>query len=251
MENPKIKFALLPRILTGVLIAFYILSMLNKNFNLIYANITLFTLGGFEIFRLLTGIFISENIVDLLFNIFILFTIINFTENKEGTAKTAIRLLCYILGLQLLTNIVIILLYLLHPIILSNMIKPLPAIGISFLIRNILLTDNKQIQIYNNIEFSNRLLCLFTFIVFLVINIHELKAELLVSLLFGFLVCKFKDIADYLIDEERIVLFEKNDTYKFLFSLDGYVLISSDLPVFAQAPQEEVKDDIEVIDVDI
>jgi membrane associated rhomboid family serine protease len=246
METKQIKIALLPKILAGLLLVFYLLSHLNKNFNLIYANITLFTLGDLEIFRLITGIFISDNIVDLLFNIFIL-TIINYIENKEGTAKTTIRLVYYIITLQIIVHIIVLLVYILHPVILSNVIKPLPALGLSFLVRDILLTDNKQILVYKDVGFSNRLLLLFTFLLFIIINVNEFKIEAIVCVAFGFLICKFQVFANYPINEEKIVLFEKNDSYKSIFNLEGYIAVDQQL----QNIHEETKDDIEIIDVDI
>jgi hypothetical protein len=257
MENntKNIKIGFLTRVLISLVIVFYLLSNLNKNFNLIYGNITLFTFSFFEIYRMITGIFISDNWVDCLFSIFVLFTILNYTENREGTVKTAIRMLIYTISLQLFVNIAILLMYLFHPIVLSNIVKPLPAIGLSLIIRNILLTDAKHIQIYKNIEFNNRWLLIFTFITFLVVNYNEFKVEALISMPYGFFICKFQNYLDYPIDDEKILHFEKNERFKSIFNMDGWIPIEQQYTQALQQtdtkPIDGTKDDIEIIDVDI
>jgi membrane associated rhomboid family serine protease len=255
MENLKpIKFGLLTRAIITFVTLFFLLSHLNKNFTLIYANITLFTFNSLEIYRLLTSIFICENIFDYFFNIFVTLTILNFTENKEGTSKTTIRFILYTLLFQLLTNFFAFIIYFIHPVVLSNIIKPLPAISLTFIVRNILLTESRHIQVYKGIEFNNRWLMIFTLVLFLIGNFNEFKFEALIAIVYGFLVCKFRNYFDYFIVDENIQLFEKSENYKSLVTLDGFITL--DGQQYGQqgsqiATNEEVKDDIEIIDVDI
>ena len=89
--NTNLKFGIFSKTLITVLILFYTATFLNKNFNLIYANIPLFSLLKFEVYRIIPGCFISDNIIELIFNIVIVMTIINYYENKEGTIKTFIK----------------------------------------------------------------------------------------------------------------------------------------------------------------
>ena len=72
LDNRKIKIGILSKFLLGSCIIFYILSFINKNFILIYSNMTMFTIFWLEIYRLITGIFISDNLIELLLNIFII-----------------------------------------------------------------------------------------------------------------------------------------------------------------------------------
>jgi len=94
MENcltPIIKFGIFSKLIFMIVTLFYFSTYLNKNFNLIWSNIPLFSILSLEIFRFIPAIFISDNIFDLFFNYSVLFSIINFYENKEGTIKTFVK----------------------------------------------------------------------------------------------------------------------------------------------------------------
>jgi hypothetical protein len=114
-------------------------------------------------------------------------------------------------------------LYNLFPITLSYTIKPLPVIFIAYITKHLLLTEDKYIPIFPNFVFNNRFLILILLISSLIFNMTEFKLEYFMSLYFGFLLCKFSNCFNYLANNEDILHFEKNENFKFFFSINGWI----------------------------
>ncbi len=245
-NSKKIKIGIFAQFLTTTSIIFYLLSYLNKNFYLIYSNITMFTFTWYEIYRIITGIFVTDNLFDLAFNIFFIITILNHVENREGTTKTIARFFINVIIIQFLVNIIHIALFYYHPLILSFSLKPMPAISIAFIIRHVLLTDTKYIETYGGYKLNDRWVLVMSIITFLITNLSEFKIESLLSLYYGFLMCKFSKHFDTFMNDERIISFEKNDTYKSIVNLEGWVHIEE--CYFKIVPASIKEDDIEIID---
>lgn len=228
MENcltPIIKFGIFSKLIFMIVTLFYFSTYFNKNFNLIWSNIPLFSILSLEIFRFIPAIFISDNIFDLFFNYSVLFSIINFYENKEGTIKTFVKFFINVLALQLFVVVIYLLIYYFSPLIISFTIKPLPALGIALTTKHILTTDEKFINSCFSSNFNNRFLLLFFILVGFVINYGEFKFEFLISIYYGFMMCKFQKYLNYNYSEEDILHFEKNESYKFFFNLESWISI--------------------------
>jgi hypothetical protein len=245
-ETNKLKLGILSKTLCGFLIIFYIVSYFNKNFNLIYGNITLFILGNFEIYRIITGFFISESLIELILNISVIYTIINYYENYEGTTKFSVKFGINIIAFQLFILAIQIFLYFIYPIIISYYIKPIPALGVAYLVKHVLMTENKEILIYKDNKASNRWLLIIIFLVFIILNLTEFKVEIIVSLYYGFLMCKMSKLLNYNLNEDTVLLFEKNDSYKFLVGLSDWVAIENSL---LKKNVKKINIDTEVMDL--
>jgi hypothetical protein len=225
-EKHRIKFGIFSKILFTISIIFYFGVQINKNFNLIYSNIPMFTLAWMEFYRILTGIFISENIFDLVLNMIIILSIFNYNENKEGTTKFVIKFGINLIVFQIFNISIFAFIYWLFPVVISYTIKSLPSLGLAFLIKHLLLTENKFIVAYPEIKINDRWLLILISLLFFIFNINEFRIELFSGVYYGYLMCKFNNFLDNsIIDEENILHFEKNENYKFLFILDGWVLI--------------------------
>jgi len=226
MQNiSKLKFGIFSKLLIIILSLFYLSTYINRNFNLIYANIPLFSIYQFEIYRIITGIFISENNFDFILNCISVITIINYYENKEGTIKTAINLISNAVVFEIFIMILSFILYYILPIVISFTIKPMICLFISYLTKHILLTDDNILNIYPNIKFNNRFFILSIFISNIIYNLPQFKFEYCFALYFGFLICKFPKYLQNSMNEEDILHFEKNENFKFFFNLHGWVLI--------------------------
>ena len=181
-EGKKIKIGIFSQFLVTTSVIFYLMSYLNKNFYVIYANITMFTFTWFEIYRIVTGIFVTDNLFDLVFNIFFILTIINYVENREGTTKTIARFFINVVILQFIINIIHFAIFYYYPLILSYSLKPLPAISIAFIIRHALLTDTKHFDAYKGIKMNDRWVLVLSLLTFVFTNWSEFKIESLFCL---------------------------------------------------------------------
>jgi hypothetical protein len=221
----KLKFGFFSKFLLVIFSIFYLATFVNKNFFIVFSNIPFFSIFKFEIFRLITGNFISENILDLFLNISITITILNYYENIQGTIKTMIKFWTNVLVFQIIILVVYSLLGNIFALILSFTIKPFTSFGVSLSIRHILSSDKKIFPTMMNIIINDRFLFLFILILGFVCNIRELKLDFLFSIYYGFLMCKFPKFLDYCPSEEDILHIEKNEKYKFLFNTDGWITV--------------------------
>ena len=232
-SNGKMKFGIYSKGIIFILIYCYLISFINKNYNLIFGNIPMFTLYYFELFRIITGFFITENLFELLFNIFIIFTIFNYWENKEGTFKFAILITMNLIIIQIVMGILYIIISIIFPIVQSYQIKSLPFLGIAFLVKHLLLTNTKKIYVFPGKELNDRLLVIIYFFWFLFVNGSEFKLELIISFYYGFLMCKYpKMYTLQSLTDDTVSTIENSNNMKFISNIDSYIMKSLNiLPV--------------------
>ena len=222
----KLKVGFFSRLLIVLLSFCYFGSFINTNLSLIYFLIPMFTFLKFEVYRLITSLFISDSLYEYMFNIFVVLTIFNFWENKDGTSKYIIKFSINLLIVQISMLILYLLLYYFFPIIISYKIKIIPSLGISFLVKHLLLTNTKNVLLYSGKKINDRLLIVLFLVGFLMLNGKEFKIEMWLSFYYGFLMCKFPKIYDVeMIKEESILHFEKNENYRFIVNLDSWIPI--------------------------
>lgn len=232
-QNEKMKFGIFSRGIIFMLIYCYLNSFMNKNYILIFGNIPMFTFYYFEIFRLITGFFITENLFELIFYLFIIFTIFNYWENIEGTFKFTILIIMNLIIVQIVIGFLYILLSVLFPILKSYQIKSLPFLGIAFLVKHLLLTNTKKIYVFPGKEFNDRFLVIIYFFWFLFLNGREFKIELIISFYYGFLMCKYpKMYTLQSLTDDTVSTIENSNNMKFISNIDSYIMKSLNiLPV--------------------
>ena len=229
-QNEKMKFGIFSRGIIFMLIYCYLNSFMNKNYILIFGNIPMFTFYYFEIFRLITGFFINENLFELIFYLFIIFTIFNYWENIEGTFKFTILIIMNLIIVQIVIGFLYILLSVLFPILKSYQIKSLPFLGIAFLVKHLLLTNTKKIYVFPGKEFNDRFLVIIYFFWFLFLNGREFKIELIISFYYGFLMCKYpKMYTLQSLTNETVSMIENSSNMKFISNIDSYIIKSLDI----------------------
>jgi hypothetical protein len=229
-QNEKMKFGIFSRGIIFMLIYCYLNSFMNKNYILIFGNIPMFTFYYFEIFRLITGFFITENLFELIFYLFIIFTIFNYWENIEGTFKFTILIIMNLIIVQIVIGFLYILLSVLFPILKSYQIKSLPFLGIAFLVKHLLLTNTKKIYVFPGKEFNDRFLVIIYFFWFLFLNGREFKIELIISFYYGFLMCKYpKMYTLQSLTNETVSMIENSSNMKFISNIDSYIIKSLDI----------------------
>ena len=222
----KLKVGFSSRLLLSLLSICYFGSFINVNLSLVYSNIPMFTFLKFEVYRLITSLFMSDCLYEYLFNLFVVLTIFNFWENKDGTSKFIIKFVINLLIVQIAMLILYLLLYYFFPIIISYKIKILPSLGIAFLVKHLLLTNTKNVLLYTGKKINDRLLIVLFIVGFLIMNGREFKIEMWISFYYGFLMCKFPKIYDVeMINEESVLHFEKNENYRFIVNLDSWIPI--------------------------
>ena len=229
-QNEKMKFGIFSRGIIFMLIYCYLNSFMNKNYILIFGNIPMFTFYYFEIFRLITGFFITENLFELIFYLFIIFTIFNYWENIEGTFKFTILIIMNLIIVQIVIGFLYILLSVLFPILKSYQIKSLPFLGIAFLVKHLLLTNTKKIYVFPGKEFNDRFLVIIYFFWFLFLNGREFKIELIISFYYAFLMCKYpKMYTLQSLTNETVSMIENSSNMKFISNIDSYIIKSLDI----------------------
>ena len=196
----------------------YLLSFLNKNFILIYSNIPFFTLNWLEIWRIIIGPFLPENVFDMILSVITILTIFNFIENTKGTLKFSIMLFGHLLFFQSISILFNYSISYFFPVMKMNIIKSLNPLGLSFLIQNIIFSNFKHLNLIRNNEVNNRFLFLFIVIYMIIFNFKD-KVDIILSIIYGLIICKYKDL--FVINDERLLLIEKHENFKIIANLDG------------------------------
>lgn len=237
----EIRIGILSRLLITLSFIFYALSFINKNLSLIYGNYFLFSINNYEVYRLITGIFICENIWELFLQCFLIFSVFNFYENLEGTIRFTAKFTINVVLFQILVLIVQFIISQFYPIIIIYSIKGLQALSFVYLIKHILTTNTKHIFVYKCSSVNDRFLLVSTILLFFILNRDEFKFELLVAFYYGYLLCKLKKYLDYNLSKEKIRLFEKNESLKFFIKCKCFILIDEQLDIEAlEKAAEEV-----------
>ena len=220
-----IKLGIFTKTLIIILISFYLLSFLNKNFAFIFSNMLIFTVFWGELWRLLTGPFISESFSQLFLNLAIISLVLNFFENIEGTLKTFKSFLVHLLLIQLLQLFLTLLVVMLFSINQFYIIKSVSLLNAAYILEVIFIMNKKHITTFQSVQINNRFLLLFYMFFYIGISLSLSSIfELGIALLYGFLICKYKGIVSVLADE-IISTLEKNEGFRIIINLDGYITL--------------------------
>ena len=222
-SNNHIRLGVLSKFILIITISLFLLSFLNKNFILIYSNIPFFIVSWGEIWRLLIGPFIPDNIFALILDIVTVLTIINYYENTKGSLKFTILFFSHLMLFQILAIILIYALSYIYSNIQIYLIKSLSPLGLSFVIQNIILSDFKHLNLIRNSDINNRFLFLLILISMIFINTHEFKFEIILSIIYGLFLCKNRDL--FLFKDETLLFIEKHENFKILTNLYGNYFI--------------------------
>ena len=218
-NNNHIKLGFLCKSIIIIMIIFYFLSFLNKNFLLIYSNIPLFTIYWFEIYRLLIGPFLSQNIYNLTLNIVTLLTIVNYYENTKGTLKFTIMFLSHLILFQLIAILFNLALTNFFPIMKFYVIQSITPLGLALMIQHIILSDFKHLNLLKNSDVNNRFLFILTLFFLVLFNNEKFGVEILLSIFYGLFLCKYNEL--FLVSDERLLFIEKHENYKIISNLEG------------------------------
>ena len=201
----NLKQGLLSRSLIFILIFCYLSNKLHNNFNLIFGNIPLFTFYKFEIYRLITDLFICNSLYELLVGILMISSVINNFENKEGTILFFFQYLFNLFISQLFLVIFYIILQKFKPIFISYRLHSREFICCSFLVKHLLTTNTKKIGCLLCGEINDRFLIVFFLLMYFLIN-EEYRIENILCLYYGFLMCKYKKLFNLeLLTQNKII----------------------------------------------
>lgn len=246
-ETDRIKIGALSHFLIFAFTFFYSATYISKYFTLIYGDVPLFTLFSFELYRLFTGIFVVNSAFELGLNLFTTLTILNYYENKEGTTKFLIKFIVNTIFIQSITLIVYTGLYFVFPIVISYSIKPIPAVGIAFVVKHMLTTEDKNILLYKDSNINDRWLLVLILIWFICTSLDQFRLELIISLYHGYLMCKLSNYLSYSMSDEAVISFEKSESYRYLFNGTGWILIEDSFTRRREVTKSTV--DAEVMDL--
>lgn len=195
----------------------------NKYFTLVFANIPLFTVYYLEVFRLITSWITNETFFELSFSLLLIFSIINYWENKEGTFKFFVKFSINAIVFQVFVLFIYYFLHFLFSSLWIYQIKVLHSISIAFLVKHLLLTNTKSLVVLNDKKINDRLMIIVYIFLFLLINGFRYP-EFLLSFYYGFLMCKFpKYLNSQIIQDQDISRFERNEQYRYLTNIYGWI----------------------------
>ena len=203
----------------------YFGSFINEHLTLVYSSIPLFIIRQFEVYRLITSLFITDSFLEVVYVTFTILIVINFWENKEGSFKIAFKFFYNAVIFQLiLVTLNTILSYIIYSLY-AYKIKVLPGIILSFLVKHLLKTNTKCINIYKGEQINDRLITCVSILGFIIACGFKSIYEVIFSLIYGFIMCKYEKICngDIIFDEEGIIKIEKNKHIKFVYGIDNYI----------------------------
>lgn len=203
----------------------YFGAFINEYLTLVYSSIPLFIIRRFEFYRFITSLFITDSFLEVVYVTFSILTIINFWENKEGSFKIAFKFLYNAIIFQLiLVTLNTVLSYIIYSLYASK-IKILPGIILSFLVKHLLKTNTKYINIYKGKNINDRLITFVCILGFVITCGFKSIYEITFSLIYGFIMCKYEKLynGEILLNEEKIMKIEKNKNIKFVYGIDSYI----------------------------
>ena len=244
----KINHGLFSRIYIHILFFSYLVSKINFNFKFIFFNIPLFTIYRFEFHRLLINPFICESFYELIISIIMVSTIINNYENKEGTILFFFKY-CYN---SIISQIILLFLYyiisFIKPIALTYRINSREFLCIAYLVKHLLMTDNKRILNPYLGELNDRFVIVLFLFMYLFLNM-EYRIDTLICLYYGFLICKYNQFFELeFISDKQIKYIEFSDIGKILKISDNFVSIQNNLTTINT---NNYNNDIKNLNIDI
>jgi len=234
ITNKKPKQGLITKTFISIFILFYILTYINEYFITSNSFNTYIIYKDIEITRLISSLFISESILSLILNIFFTLTLINYYENTEGSVYFLKNFIFSTLLFELFLLSILYILSFLCPYILIMNISIYKYILISFLVKQILVSDGKFIYSYILNRSNTRFLfVLLLFSIFLMKNnmnyiINE-AIIVITSIIYGILMAKhevfftFKQFNHYIL----VVI----DSNQVLREVDCFISLNSLLKI--------------------
>ena len=226
-SNIKINHGLLSRLIIHFLCASYIISKIKFNFKFIFANIPIFSIYKFEIYRLLINPFICESLFELITSIIMVSTIVNNYENKEGTILFFFKFLYNSIISQIFLLIIYYIISFLKPVLLIYRINSREFICTSYLVKHLLTTDTKKILNPYFGELNDRFVIVLFLLLYLFLN-YEYRIDNIICLYYGFLICKYNKIFELeFLSVKHITYIELSDIGKILKISDYFISIQN------------------------
>ena len=224
LPTKKLSKGIFSNILLIMISIFYVISLINSNFNIMYSLNTYFIFKWFEIYRLFTSIFLSESLILYILNIVSILVIINYYENTEATLFTIKTFFTQILFLQLI-------------FICSNYILSFFSIGtyvlnicllkyftLSLLVKQMINSDGKYIFSYYFNKINTRFLLMTKILLIVLFSVEETIIitiiNLSISIYFGFLTCKYEKFFSF---EKFNLKLSNLEQISFLRNIDNFI----------------------------
>ena len=222
-----INHGLFSRLIIHFLFFSYLISKINFNFIFIFSNIPLFTIYKLEIHRLLINPFICESLYELITSVFMVSTIINNYENKEGTILFFFKF-CYN---SFIAQIILLFLYFIFsfikPIMMIYRINLREFLCTAYLVKHLLTTDTKKILNPYLGELNDRFAIVLFLLIYLFLN-KEYRIDNVLCLFYGFFMCKYNKFFELeLLSSKYITNIELSDIGKILKISDYFVSIQN------------------------
>ena len=222
-----INHGLFSRLIIHFLFFSYLISKINFNFIFIFSNIPLFTIYKLEIHRLLINPFICESLYELITSVFMVSTIINNYENKEGTILFFFKF-CYN---SFIAQFILLFLYyifsFINPIMMIYRINLREFLCTAYLVKHLLTTDTKKILNPYLGELNDRFAIVLFLLIYLFLN-KEYRIDNVLCLFYGFFMCKYNKFFELeLLSSKYITNIELSDIGKILKLSDYFVSIQN------------------------
>ena len=222
-----INHGLFSRLIIHFLFFSYLISKINFNFIFIFSNIPLFTIYKLEIHRLLINPFICESLYELITSVFMVSTIINNYENKEGTILFFFKF-CYN---SFIAQFILLFLYyifsFIKPIMMIYRINLREFLCTAYLVKHLLTTDTKKILNPYLGELNDRFAIVLFLLIYLFLN-KEYRIDNVLCLFYGFFMCKYNKFFELeLLSSKYINNIELSDIGKILKLSDYFVSIQN------------------------
>ena len=222
-----INHGLFSRLIIHFLFFSYLISKINFNFIFIFSNIPLFTIYKLEIHRLLINPFICESLYELITSVFMVSTIINNYENKEGTILFFFKF-CYN---SFIAQIILLFLYFIFsfikPIMMIYRINLREFLCTAYLVKHLLTTDTKKIFNPYLGELNDRFVIVLFLLIYLFLN-KEYRIDNVLCLFYGFFMCKYNKFFELeLLSSKYLNNIELSDIGKILKLSDYFVSIQN------------------------
>ena len=226
-SNIYINHGLFSRLIIHFLFFSYLISKINFNFIFIFSNIPLFTIYKLEIHRLLINPFICESLYELITSVFMVSTIINNYENKEGTILFFFKF-CYN---SFIAQIILLFLYFIFsfikPIMMIYRINLREFLCTAYLVKHLLTTDTKKILNPYLGELNDRFVIVLFLLIYLFLN-KEYRIDNVLCLFYGFFMCKYNKFFELeLLSSKYLNNIELSDIGKILKLSDYFVSIQN------------------------
>ena len=222
-----INHGLFSRLIIHFLFFSYLISKINFNFIFIFSNIPLFTIYKFEIYRLLINPFLCESLYELITNIFMISTIINNYENKEGTILFFFKFYYNSFIAQIILIFIYYFFSFINPLMMVYRINSREFLCTSYLVKHLLTTNIKKISNPYFGELNDRLVIVLFLLIYLFLN-KEYRIDNVLCLFYGFYMCKYNKIFELeFLSSKYITNIELSDIGKILKLSDYFVSIQN------------------------